>query len=136
MSHVAQEQNQEHELVPALLLTVQKKLNKHLVTQVQLAPSIVIPIVILGAHGLLALSHVMAVYRQENASVHCPLRVCVSHRKIKTAERITVHQIHVPPVLVRTVNGPNGVSALKHAVVEFKTDFDCCVVQIVTPKNK
>ena len=136
VSHVVQEQNHEHELVRVLLQTAKKKPNKHHVTLVPIVQSIVTPIVTLGAHGLLALLHVMVVPPQENVFAHFPLKVFVSRRKIKTAVRRPVHQIPVHLVLVKMANGLNGDSALKHVAVEFKTDFECCVDRTAIPKNK
>lgn len=136
VSHVAQEQNQEHELVLVLLQTAKKKLNKHLVTQVLLVRSIVTPIVTLGAHGLLAPPLVMVVRPLENVFALSPLKVFVSRQKIKTVEWRPAHQIPVHHVLVQMANGLNGDSALKHVAAEFKTDFECCVVRTAIPKNK
>ena len=136
MSHVGQEQNQEPELVLVLLQTANKKPNKRHVTLVPIVLSIVTLIVTLGAHGLLALLHVMAVPRRETVFAHSPLKVFVSRRKIKTAVRRPVHQIPVHLVLVKMASGLNGDSALKHVAAEFKTDFECCVARTAIPKNK
>ena len=95
-----------------------------------------IPIVTLGAHGLLAPPLVMVVRPLENVFALSPLKVFVSRQKIKTVEWRPAHQIPVHHVLVQMANGLNGDSALKHVAAEFKTDFECCVVQTAIPKNK
>lgn len=130
--HVVQEQ--EHEL-------------NHVVTQVvQIIPKVktVIPTIVLsyvkqiaivGVHGHLALLPVVVVFQPERVFVQDRLKMHVNYQKIRLVERIHVRQILVSLVLVQLVLGLNGVNAVRHVVVEFKTDSDCCVAQVAIPKK-
>ena len=97
--------------------------------------SFVIQIVLLGVHGHLAVLHVVVVFQPERVLVQDRLKMYVNYQKIKLVERIHVRQILVSLVWVQLVHGLNGVNAVRHVVVEFKIDSDCCVAPIAIPKK-
>ena len=132
VQHVAQEQ--EHVPNHVVMQIVPIILKVKTVTPI-IVLSFVTQIVILGVHGHLAVLPVVVVLQQGHVVVLDQLKMHVRHRKIKIVEWMFVHLTVVSHVLVQMELGLNGVSAVRHVVVEFKIDLGCCAVQIAIPKK-